>query len=136
MSVVLSAEQRDALYAQALAELTLLDDLRKAWETGDQETAYRLGRRCSDCLRLIVDGLGWGERAGSESVELRIPPTELRRILSRLRDSASLQVESERLEQEAFRAAFDRAGLVRDTCTATLEEITEEEAGAAPTAQP
>lgn len=136
MSVVLNPEQRDALYLQVIAELTLLDDLRRAWETGDQEAAYRLGRRCSDCLRLIVDGLGWGEHAGSESVELRIPPTELRRILSRLRDSASLQFESERPEQEAFRVTFERAGLVRDTCTTMLEEISGEEAGAAPKAQP
>lgn len=136
MSVVLTAEQRDALYLQAIAELTLLDDLRQAWETGDVETAFRLGRRCSDCLRLIVDGLGWGDQASSESVELRIPPVELRRILSRLRDSATLQFESERSEQEAFRATWERAGLVRDTCATKLEEISQEAIGAAPRAEP
>ena len=131
MSVVLTATQRDALYRQVIAELTLLDDLRQAWETGDVETAYRLGRSCSDCLRLIVDGLGWGEHAASESTELRIPPAELTRILSRLRDSATLQYEAERPDQEEFRANWDRAGLVRDTCTAKLEEINQE-AGADP----
>jgi hypothetical protein len=132
MPIVLTAEERDALYLQTIAELTLLDDLRQAWETGDVETAFRLGRRCSDCLRLIVDGLGWGDQAGSESVELQIPPAELRRILSRLRDSATLQVESERSEQEAFRATWERAGMVRDTCTEKLEEIRGEAVAAAP----
>jgi len=126
MSVALSATQRDALYRQVLAELTALDDLRQAWENGDIEAAYRLGRRCSDCLRLIVDGLGWGEQSSSESVELRIPPAELTRIFSRLRDSATLQYEAERADQEEFRANWDRAGLVRDTCTAKLEEINRE----------
>lgn len=126
MSVLLTAAQRDALYRQVIAELTALDDLREAWERGDVETAYRLGRRCSDCLRLVVDGLGWGEQSSSESVELRIPPEDLTRILSRLRDSATLQYETERPDQEAFRATWDRAGLVRDTCTAKLEEINRE----------
>lgn len=130
MSVALTAPQRDALYRQVIAELTLLDDLRQAWEISDVETAYRLGRSCSDCLRLIVDGLGWGEQASSESTELRIPPAELTRILSRLRDSATLQYEAERPDQEEFRANWDRAGLVRDTCVAKLEEISRE-AGAA-----
>jgi hypothetical protein len=136
MPIVLTAEQRDALYRQTIAELTLLDDLRQAWETGDVETAFRLGRRCSDCLRLIVDGLGWGERSSSESVELRIPPAELTRIFSRLRDSATLQVESERPEQDAFRATWERAGLTRDTCAAKLEEISQVEARAAQEAAP
>ena len=135
MPIVLTAEQRDALYRQTIAELTLLDDLRRAWEIGDVETAYRLGRSCSDCLRLIVDGLGWGERSSSEKVELRIPLAELTRIFSRLRDSATLQYEAERPDQEEFRANWDRAGLVRDTCTAKLEEISRE-AGADPGAGP
>jgi hypothetical protein len=123
VSVALTAKQRDALYRQVLAELTALDDLREAWEREDVEAAYRLGRRCSDCLRLVVDGLGWGEHASSESVELRIPPADLTRILSRLRDSAALQYETERADQEEFRANWDRAGLVRDTCVAKIEEI-------------
>lgn len=136
MNVTLTAVERDALYRQAVAELTLLDDLRQAWETGDIETAFRLGRSCSDCLRLIVDGLGWGERSNSESVELRIPPAELTRIFSRLRDSATLQFESERSEQEAFRANWDRARLARDTCIAKLEEISQAAVGVAPRAVP
>jgi hypothetical protein len=135
MGLTLTATERDALYRQVLAELTALDDLRAAWERGDVETAYRLGRSCSDCLRLIVDGLGWGDRASSETTDLRIPPAELTRILSRLRDSATMQYEAERAEQEEFRANWDRAGLVRDTCTAKLEEINRG-AGADPGATP
>jgi hypothetical protein len=135
MGFTLTAVERDALYRQVLAELTALDDLRQAWETGDVETAYRLGRSCSDCLRLIVDGLGWGEQASSETVELQIPPAELTRILSRLRDSATVQYEAERPDQEEFRANWDRAGLVRDACTEKLEEISRE-AGVTPEAAP
>lgn len=135
MSLTVTAAERDAIYRQVLAELTAFDDLREAWERGDVETAYRLGRSCSDCLRLIVDGLGWGELASGETIELRLPPAELTRILSRLRDSATLQYEAERLDQEEFRANWDRAGLVRDTCTTKLEEINRV-AGAGPGAEP
>lgn len=125
MCITLTETERDALYHQALTELTLIDDLREAWERGDVETAYRLGRLCSDCLRLVVDGLGWGERASSKPIELRIPPAELTRILSRMRDSAVLQYEAERPEQEEFRANWDRVGIVRDTCNAKLEELSQ-----------
>ncbi|HEX6781998.1 MAG TPA: hypothetical protein VF125_08200 [Solirubrobacterales bacterium] len=135
MNLTLTATERNALYRQALGELTVFDDLREAWERGDVETSYRLGRACSDWLRLIVDGLGWGEHASSELVELRIPATELTRIFSRLRDSATLQYEAERSDQEEFRANWERAGLVRDTCTAKLEAINQV-AGAAPGAEP
>ena len=133
--VSVTSAERDALYAQAMAELTVFEDLLQAAEAGDLEQAYRLGLRCSDALRLIVDGLGWGEHASNESVELKIPVPELRRMLSRLQDTATVQYESERAEQEDFRSHWDQVGLVRDTCTAKLEELrTQPEA--TPVAQP
>lgn len=123
MGVVISAKQRDALYSLVLDELTACEDLRLAYETDDLETSYRLGRRVSDALRLIVDGgLGWGTRAAGP-VELTLPPEDLRRIFGNLRRNAVSLYESMRPEQEEVEAEWAEIKQVRETCGEVLEQL-------------
>lgn len=80
--VKLSAADRDVLYGTCLDSLCRLPDL---WMEIDQqrfEDADRLAREVIDDLRLILDGLGWGQ-AGEADVELMTPPEVLRRAMSR-----------------------------------------------------
>jgi hypothetical protein len=123
MGVTISAEQRDALYTLVLDELTGYEDLRIAYEADDLEASYRLGRRVSDALRLIVDGgLGWGTRAAGP-VELTLPPEDLRRIFSNLRRNAATLYEAMRPEQEEVAAEWAEIKQVRETCGEVLEQL-------------
>jgi hypothetical protein len=125
MTVTITAEQRDALYDHVLLELSRFGDLQLALDQGDLEAVSRLGRVLSVGLRLIQEELGWGE-SHSPSYELsKIPPTELARILGRIRDAATEEYESERAQQEEFRAAWDQTALVRDTCAEVLPALDE-----------
>ena len=122
MSLSITPQQRDALYAQVLDHLGGIDDVRLAAEREDFDLADRLGRAFDDDLRLILDVLGWGDHA-SEPVELGLPAEELARVLRNLRARAVEQIEAERGEQEAFRAMWERATLVRRTCDELLLEL-------------
>ena len=120
--ITISGEQRDALYKEVLTHLNGVDDLRLAIEDDkDFERADRLAREITDNLRLIFDGLGWGERSGA--VKLTTPPDDLRRILGRLKREMAERYEEERPEQEAFRANWDHTALVRDTCDEVLGQL-------------
>jgi hypothetical protein len=123
-SVTLPAERRNAIYAQLRTSLLGIDDLRLAIEEGEFAAAERLARIFTGELRLILGGLGWGDEA-DESVELDISPAELRPILAEVRDRATEFYEAEREEQEAFRAPWERAALVRDTCDELLKRLGE-----------
>jgi hypothetical protein len=116
MSVTISADQRNALYRRLLDQLRGFDDLLKAVDDGEIETAYRLGRRLTDALSLIQEELGWGEEATGEWELRKIPPKALARTLARIRDDALTQYEREREEQEEFRSTWDQAALVLETC--------------------
>ncbi|HEY5941865.1 MAG TPA: hypothetical protein VIT89_03270 [Solirubrobacterales bacterium] len=118
----LPAGQRNAIYAEIRADLLGIDDLRLAVEQGELETADRLARRFASELRLVVDGLGWGDEV-DEPVELAIPAVELRPILTDLRDRAIEQYEDGRGEQESFRAPWERAAQVRDACNTALANL-------------
>ena len=122
MGVTIGPEQRDALYEHLLDQLGGFEDLLRAVSDDDLEAAYRLGRRLSDSLRLILDGLGWGDHA-SGPVDLRMPPEELKRVLRRLREQAITLQESERPEQEEFRASWERTATVRHTCDEVLAAL-------------
>jgi hypothetical protein len=121
MSQAITPEQRDAIYELVREELTGFEDLMRAVDRGDLETAYRLGRLHSDCLRLIMDGVGWGEHHGRR-VSLSIPEEELQGILRRLRDRAANLYERERPEMEELQI-WERTGLVRDTCDELLANM-------------
>jgi hypothetical protein len=122
MSITIKPEQRDALYSWLLDQLNGFDDVTEAVGRSEFEKAQRYGRRVSDALRLIIDGLGW-ERNANDDVALTIPPDELRRIMRSIWEDAIVQYEEERPEQEEFRRAWDRTALVRDTCSAVLDQL-------------
>lgn len=121
MTIAIGPQQRDAMYELVRDELMDFEALLRAIERSDHETAYRLGRKFSDDLRLIMDGLGWGERRGVR-VEFSIPAAELRSILLRLRDRASSLYESERPNEEEIQM-WERTGLVRDTCDELVPKL-------------
>jgi hypothetical protein len=125
MSLLISADQRDALYRRALDQLRAFDDLLQAVDAGEIETAYRLGRRMTDALRLIQEELGWEPGGGSRELR-QIPPQDLLPILSRIRDDATLQYESLRPELEAVRAPAEETALIRDTCAELTQTLRRE----------
>ena len=122
MSVTIKPEQRDALYSWLLDQLNGFDDVTAAAGRNEFEKAQRYGRRVSDAMRLIVDGLGWGRQA-NDDVALTIPPEELRRIMRSIWEDALVQYEEERPEQEKFRRNWERTALVRDTCVEVLDQL-------------
>jgi hypothetical protein len=123
LAVQLSPERRDALFKLVLAELSEFEDLRQAVEAGDLEQSYRLGRRMADGLRLIVDGgLGWAHRT-AEPVTLVLPPEELRRIMTRMRDTAAAEYESMGPEREEAEGDWRTLTDAQDACTAVLGQI-------------
>ena len=116
LAVSLSKEQQVALYRRCFAQLEVFDDLLSAVGRGELEEAYRQGRRLLDALRLIQEGLGWGEDAPALSSQRAIPAEEFASILARVRDEAIAQYEFEKPEQEAMRKPWEETALVRDAC--------------------
>jgi hypothetical protein len=117
--ISISAAQRDALYEHLLSKMSGIGDVWLAIDTGDIETASRLGREYSDDLRLLLDDLGWEDEAAGE-VELSIPPDVLRRIFGRMREAASRQRISEQPEWEEMQAFMRRNALVAEACDVVL----------------
>lgn len=98
MTVVrITHAQRDAIYDQILDRLSGIGDVWLAVSTQSYETADRLGREYSDELRLVLDDLGWGDGPAGETIELTTAPDVLRRLFSRLGDTAT----SERAHRQA-----------------------------------
>lgn len=123
MAVTLQPEERDALRAQITANLTVFDDLDRAVKTGDEESAYRLGRKVADGLRLIIDGgLGWKERTVAPTV-LTLPDAELRGIMARMEDQAVTLYESRRPEMEAQQADMEEIATVRSAAGSVFTQI-------------
>lgn len=122
MPIVLQPKERDALHAQLLAEFTLFVDLERAIHEGDEEACFKLGRKLSDGLRLLVDGgLGWQRRTVDPTV-LTIPDSELRRIGRRIQVEAMAAYEAMRPDREESRAQWDEIASVRAACDSLLDQ--------------
>lgn len=121
VQITLSAEQRDALYDLILDRLSGLGDLWLLIELEEYATADRLGREFSDDLRLILDDLGWGGSGGS--VTLTLPPADLRRIFSTLREHAISAKATREQEEAEERFIIERADQVTDACDAVLAAL-------------
>jgi hypothetical protein len=123
MPVVITAEQRDALYDQILDRLGGIGDVWLAAKSEDYDSAERLGREYSDELRLILDDLGWGDGPEGSLIELTSDPRVLQRVFSRLRDVT----ESERIARAASwaesRELEERNRLVGEACLVVLEAL-------------
>jgi hypothetical protein len=124
-SLTISAEQRNALYSVIRAELGALGDLQTAFFASprpDLEYLYRHGRRLTNDLRLLVDGLGW-ERTAAEGCELSIPPEELRSILLQVRDTAVSAHGGLRGDNSGFQEELGSLVKAREVCDELLSEV-------------
>lgn len=126
MTVQISAAQRDALYRRALAQLRAFDDLLRAIDSGEAETAYRIGRRMTDALRLIQEELGWAWQTSGDHDLGRMSPRDLLGILDRIRSDSILEYESQLPELEEVRGPVEEAALIRDTCGEVMDNLRRE----------
>ncbi len=122
MPVTLEPKERDALWAQITANLTVFGDFERAMHEGDEETCYRLGRTIADGLRLILDGgLGWQARTAEVTV-LTLPDLELREVMARMKAQAVTHYESRRPDAEEAEAAMEEIATVRDAADSVWEQ--------------
>lgn len=75
-----TADQRNAMRDSVIDHLTGIGDIRLLVQRGDLDAARRLGEEYADDLRLLNDGLGWGEEATGE-VQVDLPADLLERTL-------------------------------------------------------
>ena len=121
--IVITGAQRDALYELCLNRLSGLGDLWPAIEEGEYDAADRLGREFSDDLRLILDDLGWGDV--HKPVTLTLPPTDLRRAFTRLREHAVNGRSAQEAELNEVGWFLERADLVTSACDEVLAVISD-----------
>ena len=116
-TVVLSADERDALRDLILDQLGGSDDLSLAITRNDRRTAETLGGVYHDYLTLMCWDLGW--RDGGGTVESLSTPDDMRaRACGRLREAAQDGYwVKDRLALEAIER---RNRLVLDVCTREL----------------
>jgi hypothetical protein len=110
------------VYRQILDQMTHTGDLRLMIEQGDFRAARRLAREVTDDLQLVLDGLGWGETS-SGSVELDLPPEQLRRTFARLLDRAVEDREAGSQSPTGAETSSERALLVIETCDHVLAVV-------------
>jgi hypothetical protein len=122
MNLVITPEQRDALYDQILDRLSGIGDIELAIQFGHYDDAERLGREYSDDLRLLLDDLGLGHGNG-EPVELTSPPEVLRRVLPRLRELAESHSAGQEPEWIEASEVKERNRLVSEACDAVLSAL-------------
>lgn len=123
MAATITAEERDAIFTHILLALDAFEDVENAIETGDHEVAYAVGRRVSDGLRLILDGgLGFAQSTVGP-VTLKLPPNELRPIMSRMRRELDALCESKRPEFESARKEEADTLAVRNACYSVLDQL-------------
>jgi hypothetical protein len=122
MAVTLQTKERDALWAQIIANFTLFGDLEQAMGRGEEETCYRLGRKIADGLRLILDGgLGWQERSAMPTV-LTLPDTELRGLMARMEEQAVTHLESRRPDAEQAQGEMEEIAEVRKAAESVFDQ--------------
>lgn len=122
--ITITADQRNALYQMLLSDLSAFDDLQAAYAGGKQEESYRLGRRMTDCMRLIQDGgLGWGDNVAEDEVLLTLPREELRRILIAQRDHLLAHREATRREREEIEAELGLDSVALSGCEGALAQL-------------
>jgi hypothetical protein len=123
MPVTLGSEERDALFAQVEVDLGLLGDLQAAIGRGNEEECYRLGRRVSDALRLVVaGGLGWREMTRGATV-LTLSDEEVRHTVTRMRGDVRAAIEHKRPEHEESQSEWDELAAIEKACGTTLDQI-------------
>ena len=143
MAVTLSRDERDALRADVLFELTTVGDIAKAVRSGNAAEARRL-RVCFEEGVRLLDDLGWEELEERESFTLTMPLERLEAMLRRFRDRAEEDLDSCRRELnvarhpwqkerdyehalDSIRQEIDHNLDVRSACLTALEAVGAEE---------
>lgn len=140
MAVILTREQRDALRADLLLELSALAcDISLMLKKDRPSDAEGFCRRLVDDARLL-DDLGWEEADPRESYSLTMSPERLEPLLRRFEGSALEDLDHLRQElrwprdplqtaedyaesKAAIRRDMDQNLDVRSACTAALEAL-------------
>jgi hypothetical protein len=128
MTITITAVQRDALYDQILNRLSGIGDIVLAIQLENYDLAERLGCEYSDDLRLLLDGLGFGDGDG-QPVELTASPEVLRRVLPRMRDLAIDLAASQEREWAEVSGMKRRNQLVVEACEDVLDGLGGTETG-------
>jgi hypothetical protein len=126
----ITSDRRDAVYQQIRDQVRQSGDLTVLFERGELGAARRLAREMTDDLQLVLDGLGWGETRSGGCVELDLPPDQLRRTFSRLRERAVEQREASSQEAAEDQTPYERSLIVIETCDQVLAVVGDAQAGA------
>jgi hypothetical protein len=101
MPLTIKPTARGILRRQVLDQLSGIGDVHIALADDQWGTAQTLRRRYENCLRLL-DDLGWREDDPAEEFAITMDPLALMRVLARLHERASEEVE--RLTEETAEA--------------------------------
>jgi hypothetical protein len=119
----ITAEQRDALYEQIFDRMRAIDDVWMAASTGDYASADRLGREYRDVLSLVLDDLGWGDKADEGTIRLTTSADALRRVFVRLEEGAIGERAQRTLDRTEIRQLGERDRLVGEARRGVLRSL-------------
>jgi hypothetical protein len=123
VTLLISSEERDALYEITEDDLTSIGDLPQALDEKDYVRAGRLSREFADDLLFVLDDLGFGPGDGKYR-DLTTSPDVLRRLLPRLRHAAEANAKRTALEVEEVRGRHaERDSLVIATCDRVIADL-------------
>lgn len=106
MPITITRAQRDAIWADLVADLSAIGDIDIALRHDEWAKARELRTRFEQDMRLL-DDLGWGQHDPGEQFALTIAPDDLTRTLQRLYDSAEQHAHTHLLQSgidEAIRS--------------------------------
>lgn len=92
MPIFLDREQRDAVRDALLTNLSGVGDIHLTLMNEDWARARRYRMEFEDDMRLL-DDLGWGDDEPGERFEVTMEPVALRRLVARLHELASTELE-------------------------------------------
>jgi hypothetical protein len=115
MPLTLKPTARGILRRQVLDQLSGIGDIHLALADGQWATAQTLRRRYENCLRLL-DDLGWREDDPADEFAITMDRLPLMRVLARLHEHASEEVERLTEETAEARVALWESVLTVVTC--------------------
>lgn len=122
MVLTFTIDQRNAVRDSIVDRLSGIGDIPVLIARSDFDGARKLGEEYADDLRLLNDGLGWGEEATS-AVQVDLSADLLERALSRHCHFA-LMVEAGEIAERADLTRNQEASLfLVETCSRLLAEI-------------
>lgn len=102
MAIRIDREQRDAIYAEVMLDLSGTGDIQIELDNDDYDAARRHRRRFEDDMRLL-DDIGWEPEADGEEFELSMAADQLARTLRHLNENAHAMLDAhiaEPIEQQ------------------------------------